>query len=174
LQRFGTTLCQYRKQQRLSQRALAARTHLHRTYIYDIERGKYNLSVLTLLRLAKALGIPSPWLLARLNPNDPLPPREAQAAETSTTPVLTPDDQAALLSLLGATIRQYRQHQHLTQPGLATKTDLTASYISQIEGGTRNITILTLLRLADALELSVNHLLAPLDTYQRSSLPLPE
>ena len=86
--------------------------------------------MLTLLRLAHALGIPSSWLLARLNSNDPLPPPEAQAAGTSTTPFLTPEDQAALLSLLGATLRQYRKQQRLTQQALAAKTDLCHVYQS--------------------------------------------
>ena len=170
MQRVGATLRQYRQRQRLSQRALADRTHLHRTYIYDIERGKYNVSVLTLLRLAKGLGIPSSWLLVRLKSNHPLPPQGAQdAVVTSITPFITPDDHAALLSLFGATLRQYRERQRLTQQALADKTDLSATYINQIERGTRNLTILTLMRITDALDLSVNHLLAVLDTYQRSS-----
>jgi len=135
-----------------------------------------NVSVLVLLRLAKALGIPSFWLLAQLNPNDPPPPSGAQAAVVTydTTHFLTPDDQATLLSLLGATLCQYRQQQRLTQRALATKTDLSATYINQIERGVRNVTILNLVRLANALDLSVNHLLTVLDTCQRSSPSLPE
>ena len=132
------------------------------------------MSVLMLLRLAHALGIPSSWLLARLNSNDPLPPPEAQEAGTSSTPFLTPEDQAALLSLLGATLRQYRQQQGLSQRALATKTDLTTSYVGQVERGMHNVTLLNLVRLADALEFSVNRLFAVLEAYQRCSPPLSE
>ena len=120
--------------------------------------------------LARALGIPSTWLLAQRNPTDPLPPREVQEAGTFSTPLLTPEDQDALLSLLGATLRQSRQQQRLTQRALAAKTDSTASYIGQVERGVHNVTLLHLVRLADALELSVNHLLAILDACQN---PLP-
>ena len=116
-----------------------------------------------LLRLAHALGIPSAWLLVRLQSNDPPPPPRAQATGASTTPFLTLEKQAALLSLLGATLRQSRQQQHMTQTALAAKTGLVATYISQIEGGKRNVTLLNLIRLADALDLSVNHLFAVLD-----------
>jgi transcriptional regulator with XRE-family HTH domain len=147
---------------------------MHRTYIYDIERGKYNVSIMTLLRLAKALGIPSSFLLAQLDPNDPLPVREAQEAGTSTTPVLTPDDQAKLLLLLGANIRNYRERKGLSLQALATQTVLTTSYIGQVERGGRNLTILNLMRIADALEFSVNHLLTVLDAYQTGFSPLPE
>ena len=129
-----------------------------------------------LLRLAHALGIPSSWLLARLNPNDPLPPPEAQeTAVTSTTSFLTPEDQAALLSLLGATLRQYRARQRLSQQALAAKTDLSATYISQIERGMRNVTVLNLVRLADALEsLSESPARSPGCLPEILSSPLPE
>jgi len=171
---LGATLRQYRQAQRLSQRALAARTQLHRTYIYDIERGQYNISVLTLLRLAHALGIPSSWLLAPGHLHDPLPSPEAQAVEPSSTPFLTPAHHAALLARLGATLRQYRARQRLTQHALAAKTDLTTSYIGQVERGVRNVTILNLVRMTDALECSVHHLLAVLEASQASCAPLPE
>jgi DNA-binding XRE family transcriptional regulator len=129
--------------------------------------------VLTLLRVAKALDIPSAWLLTRRNLNASLPPRGTQdGAATSTTTFVTSDDRAALLSLLGATIRQYRHQHHLTQQALAAKTELTPSYIGQVERGVRNVTILNLIRIAEALELSVDHLLAVLDAYQ-SSAPIP-
>lgn len=55
---FGQTLQQYRKQRKLSQRALAAIIHVTPTYISDVERGKRNVSLLLLLRLAVALQIP--------------------------------------------------------------------------------------------------------------------
>lgn len=130
--------------------------------------------MLVLLRLAHALGIPLAWLLAELQSDHPLPPPKAPAAESATPSFLTPEDQAALLSLLGTTLREYRNQRHLSQQALADKTDLNISYISEIEGGTRNITMLTLMRLADALDFSVDQLFAVLDTYQRSSPSLPE
>jgi transcriptional regulator with XRE-family HTH domain len=179
LQRFGATLRQYRKQRRLSQQELAASTGIRRAYISDIELGKRNISVLTLLHITHVLRIPSSWLLAGLDTyadlalpvmGDPLPSRGVRDAMVThdATLSLKPDDQATLLPLLGATIRQYRQQRGLFQAALATMTDLTPTYIGEIERGKRNLSVLSLLRIADALGLSVAHLLAPLETCQRS------
>jgi transcriptional regulator with XRE-family HTH domain len=164
----------------LSQQALATSTGIRRSYIGQIERGLRNVSVLALLRLAQALELTAAALLARLDthaaraPSVPCAPRTATARRavagtTEDTPSLTPSDRATLLHLLGATIRQYRQHQGLSQPTLAAKTGLSATYIYQIEQGQRNLSVLSLLRIAEVLGLSVAHLLAPLGTCQRSS-----
>ncbi len=42
----------------LTQEELAYSAGLHRTYVTDIESGKRNVSALTLLRIADALGLP--------------------------------------------------------------------------------------------------------------------
>ena len=129
LQRFGATLRQYRKQRRLSQRALAASTGIRNRYISDIERGLHNIAVLMLLRLAYALEIPTACLLARLDTRitlaplaagDPLTPRYTPHVVGSyeATPPIPRGDPATLLRLLGATLRQYRQNQALSQPAL--------------------------------------------------------
>ncbi len=39
----------------LSQEELGSRAHLHRTYVTDVENGLRNISMVTLLRIAKAL-----------------------------------------------------------------------------------------------------------------------
>jgi transcriptional regulator with XRE-family HTH domain len=87
-------------------------------------------------------------------------------------PPTRPDDQATLLPLLGATIRQARKDQRLSQPALAARTGLSFGYISEIELGQRNLSVLNLVRIADALGLSVAQLLAPLETRQSPSSPL--
>jgi transcriptional regulator with XRE-family HTH domain len=74
-----------------------------------------------------------------------------------------------LLTLLGATLRHYRQQRRLSQQALATSTGLSPTYILEIEQGHRNPSLLCLLRLADALELAVAELLAPLDASQNVS-----
>jgi len=183
LQLFGATLRQYRKQRRLSQRALAASTGIRNRYISDIERGLHNIAVLMLLRLAHALEIPAACLLARLDTRitlaplaagDPLTPRYTPHVVGSyeDTPPIPRGDPATLLRLLGATLHQYRQNQALSQPALATRAGLTFGYISEIERGQRNLSVLSLVRIADALGLSVAHLLAPLETRQSPSPPL--
>jgi transcriptional regulator with XRE-family HTH domain len=182
LQRFGATLRQYRKQRRLSQPALAARAGIRYSYISEIELGKRNISVLTLLRMTHVLHIPSAWLFAQVDTRAPLAPstpcdlltsREMwdAAATQDNRPPTRPDDQATLLPLLGATIRQARKDQRLSQPTLAARTGLNPTYLGQIEQGQRNLSVLSLVRIADALGLSVAHLLAPLERHQSPSSP---
>ena len=49
----------------LSQEELGSRAHLHRTYVTDVENGLRNISMVTLLRIAKALkSRPSASILA--------------------------------------------------------------------------------------------------------------
>ena len=55
--RFGQAVRSTRKRSGISQEELASRSELHRTYISDIERGSRNPSLLTMVRLASALGV---------------------------------------------------------------------------------------------------------------------
>ena len=57
LARLGQSVRIRRGQLGLSQENLADICNLHRTYIGGIERGERNISLITLTRLAKALGI---------------------------------------------------------------------------------------------------------------------
>jgi transcriptional regulator with XRE-family HTH domain len=56
-QSFGLTVRKYREQQKISQEEFANRAGLDRTYISGIERGRRNPSLITIERLATALGI---------------------------------------------------------------------------------------------------------------------
>jgi transcriptional regulator with XRE-family HTH domain len=185
LQRMGTTLRHYRQQRGLSHRTLAARIGTRSSYISEIELGKRNIAVLTLLRLTHALRIPSVWLLVQVDPyatltpppaRAPLPSQEAraQAIPPTDTSVPPPGDPTVLLPVLGATICQYRKRQRLTHKALAARTGLSPTYIGEIELGHRNLSVLSLLRIAEALELSVATLLAPLEPHHRAALPRTE
>lgn len=57
LQHFGSRVRAERERQGLSQEELATRADLHRTYIGGVERGERNISLLNLLRIARALGV---------------------------------------------------------------------------------------------------------------------
>jgi transcriptional regulator with XRE-family HTH domain len=83
---------------------------------------------------------------------------------------LTPDHEVAL-ALLGATIQHHRQQQGLSQRMLAAHTGLSHTYISQIEQGKRNPTILSLRSIADALHISLCLLIAPLDPFPGAVAP---
>ena len=69
---FGNAIRALRKQRGHSQEQLAERSHLHRTYISDVERGTRNLSLQSMARLAEALEVP----LAELFPPPPGPSLE--------------------------------------------------------------------------------------------------
>ena len=72
-------------------------------------------------------------------------------------------EQEAMLALLGTRIQQHRQLLGLSLRMLAAQTGLSHTYISQIEHGKRNPTILSLRSIAEALQMSLSRLIAPLD-----------
>lgn len=57
LVRLGENLRKVREQRGLSQEELAFKAGVHRTYVGGVERGEYNVTVLTLHRFVHALGI---------------------------------------------------------------------------------------------------------------------
>jgi transcriptional regulator with XRE-family HTH domain len=59
----GETIRSYRKQGRLSQEKLAEKADLNPKYLSEVERGCANISLDALVRIAKALGIPTVDLL---------------------------------------------------------------------------------------------------------------
>jgi len=81
---FATVLRACRGRLGISQEELAGRAGLHRTYVSDIERGARNLSLESIDKLAKALGIPVSTLFSRLN--DP-----PQSRSGTLSPVATDD-----------------------------------------------------------------------------------
>jgi transcriptional regulator with XRE-family HTH domain len=55
---FGGRVRELRKEQGLSQEALALVCGLDRTYVGGVERGERNISLVNIYRIAAALGIP--------------------------------------------------------------------------------------------------------------------
>jgi transcriptional regulator with XRE-family HTH domain len=58
LQHFGERMRALRLEAGLSQEQLATKAGIHRTYIGGVERGERNLSLLNIMRIADALGVP--------------------------------------------------------------------------------------------------------------------
>lgn len=58
------------------------------------------------------------------------------------------------LKELGETIRQERKNRGISQEELANKAQLDRSYMGRIERGEKNITVLKLHQICDALEIS--------------------
>ena len=65
--------------------------------------------------------------------------------------------------LLGDHVRELRQKRGLTQNDLAQRLGVPQSRISEIESGTRMPNLVTMLRLAAALDCKPSALLAPFD-----------
>jgi len=65
-----------------------------------------------------------------------------------------------LLRSLGATIRALRVERGLSQETLADLADIDRSYMSSIERGLRNLSVLNMARIASALQVPLTDLLA--------------
>lgn len=59
----------------------------------------------------------------------------------------------------GEIVRRYRQERGWSQEELASHCELDRTYVSGVERGTRNIGLLNILRIADALDVKASTLL---------------
>jgi len=67
--------------------------------------------------------------------------------------------QQVYLKKLGLNIRQARNERGISQESLALAADLDRSYVGGVERGERNIAIVNLKKIADALKVPVSQLL---------------
>jgi len=66
-----------------------------------------------------------------------------------------------LLSRIGENIKKARLEQGLTQEALADIADLHRTFVGAVERGERNVSILTLAKIAEALDVETETLLTP-------------
>jgi transcriptional regulator with XRE-family HTH domain len=66
LLQFGQRVQRFRKQRGISQEDLADLADLHRNYISQIECGRRNLSLLNILKIARALKLPASKLIEHI------------------------------------------------------------------------------------------------------------
>lgn len=64
---FGERIRELRHLKAISQEELATLAGVHRTYIGMVERGEKNVTIVTMLRLAEALGVPATELIKDLS-----------------------------------------------------------------------------------------------------------
>ncbi len=69
------------------------------------------------------------------------------------------EDRAPALAAIGSRVKQRRRELTITQEALAEKAGLSKSFVSEVEGGQASASGLMYLRLAEALEVSVEWLL---------------
>lgn len=67
------------------------------------------------------------------------------------------------LNVLGMNVRRRREEKELTQEALAERADLDPTYISGIERGMRNPSVLSVVRIAKALGITTSKLMEKVD-----------
>lgn len=76
-----------------------------------------------------------------------------------------------LLTSLGASISKRRAELAMSQEDLAQRAEVHRTYVSDIERGVRNVSVLTLQRIADALDIPLGALLFFGDRAVRKTTP---
>ncbi len=69
------------------------------------------------------------------------------------------DSNAEILIRFGKRVRQLRKEKEFSQEELASKADLHRTYIGMIERAEKNITLLNIEKIANALEVSIKELI---------------
>jgi transcriptional regulator with XRE-family HTH domain len=64
-----------------------------------------------------------------------------------------------ILKVFGQNVRAIRKDKNMSQEELAFKADLHRTYIGMIERAEKNITILNIEKIANALDININNLL---------------
>ena len=72
----------------------------------------------------------------------------------------------------GLAVRQFREERGLTQQALAKAARLNRTYLTGVETGTRNVTLQTMSRLADALGLAIAEFFREADDAKPALLPV--
>jgi transcriptional regulator with XRE-family HTH domain len=72
------------------------------------------------------------------------------------------------LNVLGMNVRRWREERELTQEALAERAALDPTYISGIERGMRNPSVLSVVRIARALGVTTSQLMEKVDDYNNT------
>jgi transcriptional regulator with XRE-family HTH domain len=74
-------------------------------------------------------------------------------------PNLSSNRQSSALVSLGQAIRRARKEQNLSQESLALLAEVDTSYLGRVERGDNNVAMLTLVKIAQALNVTVTQLM---------------
>ncbi len=75
------------------------------------------------------------------------------------------DKETLVARIVGKNIRKYRDLKYLTQDDLSEYTYLSRTYISEIENGKKNITVVRLLEISEALDVDFEALVEGINDY---------
>ena len=78
-----------------------------------------------------------------------------------------------LLRTIGLTIKALRRERGLSQEALAELADIDRSYMSCVERGLRNVSVLNVARIAAALDVPVRDLLGPREVVRPAATAVP-
>jgi transcriptional regulator with XRE-family HTH domain len=152
VRRFGERLRSYRRQAGLSQLALADRAGVDLAAVSFLERAKRAPNLATLVRVARAAGVSPGALIA----DTPAPGSQGSGRRRRGAG-------ADPLERFGANLRAARKSAGMSQEMLAQTARLDRAAISIIERGGRSANLRTILKLARALNVAPEELLAGVD-----------
>lgn len=78
---------------------------------------------------------------------------------------------STIAAIVGQRIRTYRQKTNMTQEELAEQAELHHTYIGQVERGEKNMTLSSLEKILDALNVSFSDFFEGLEPRNRESIP---
>jgi len=73
----------------------------------------------------------------------------------------------AVLKKFGAAVRRYRRIAGLTQEEFADICELDRSYLGGVERGERNLTLINVIKICDALKVNASEMLADLNKWSK-------
>lgn len=139
--RLAVVVRQLRRERDMSQAALAEAMGRSRWYVVNLEAGKRDPKLTTVMLIADCLGVSSRELFARL---------DAQGEETSDSRLVA----------LGRAVRRARRERDMSQEALAHAADLAGKHISEIERANRDVRFTTLVQIAKGLDVPLTELVA--------------
>jgi len=176
--RLGLRLRAMRKAREWTLEKTSEKTGLELSHIQQIEAGKINVTLATLLRIADGLGAP---LHALFEPEDSTEHGTSgggtrRSGARSSTSGRSDDanlsvgvrrnpatgamaDPGRVVAAVGSAIRGARKKAGLTQQQVADLMGVSVKYVQRVEAGGANLTIMSMVRLANALGTSAPELL---------------
>lgn len=78
--------------------------------------------------------------------------------------MVSSSQRSAVLGAIGAAVKKRREELHMSQEQLASASSVHRTYISDVERGVRNVSVLTLSKISDALDVPLALLFIGLTT----------